>query len=134
MYKYNKNRIIKIINIKSPKYERNIFHCEKLKYLNLSNFNTPSVTNLISTFQGCSQLVYLNMYQLKISSSVRRGNMLSYTNENLKVCINDQDTKNLLSSFGKQMDCSDNCFNKNIGVMFDLFDNKCVGSCNESES
>lgn len=134
MYKYNKNRIIKIINIKSPKYERNIFHCEKLKYLNLSNFNTPSVTNLISIFQGRSELVYLNVYQFKISSSARRSGIFIYINVNLKLCKNDQETKNLLSSFGKQMDCSDNCFNKNIGVMFDLFDNKCVGSCNESES
>jgi hypothetical protein len=105
-----------------------------LKYLNLSNFNTPSVTNLISIFQGRSELVYLNVYQFKISSSARRSGIFIYINVNLKLCKNDQETKNLLSSFGKQMDCSDNCFNKNIGVMFDLFDNKCLGSCNESES
>ena len=37
------------------------YNCYSLKNLNLSNFNTQNVTNMIDMFSGCNSLTNLNL-------------------------------------------------------------------------
>ena len=37
------------------------YKCSSLKKLNLSNFNTNNVTNMVGMFYGCSSLKVLNL-------------------------------------------------------------------------
>ena len=109
------------------------YYCEELKYLDLSNFNTSSVTNFDGTFNGAKKLIYLNLYSFKIQNEANIDSIFPPDVPNLKICLTDQDTIIKLNSNlrGKNFNCSDKCFNKNIKI--DLKEDKCVESCEESD-
>ena len=101
-----------------------------LKDLDLSNFNINSVTNMKYMFLENKSLLYLNIYSFVIKSGTELDEILLDTPSNLKICINDLNTRNLLSSYGKNFDCSDVCINKNLKI--DSQYKRCVENCSES--
>ena len=113
-------------------YMRGIFYrCYKLKRLDLSNFNTSLVSNIVGMFQDSTSLVYINLYSFIIKSDTITTGLFSNTPSNLKICINDEETKHILQSYNKVFNCSDKCFKENIKI--DLKENICVENCMESE-
>ena len=108
--------------------------CYKLKHVNLRNFNTSLVINLSFVFVQCRSLIYINLYSLKIrnNTNMNKEGIFDSTPSNLKICINDQETQNILSSSGKVFNCSDIYFNNNIKI--DLKQNICVANCKENEN
>ena len=56
--------------------------------------------------------------------------LLLDTPSNLKICINDLNTRNILSSYGKTFDCSNVCVKKNLKI--DSQYERCVENCNET--
>ena len=109
-----------------------LFHsCYELIYLDLSNFQTPVLTNVRSMFRFDAKLVYINLSSFIIRNVVDKWGTFNETSSGLKVCLNDQYTKNLLKTSGVIFDCSDICFTKNIKI--DLNTKNCIKNCNESE-
>ena len=53
------------------------YHCTSLKSLNVSNFNTSNVTNFYDMFNGCSSLKELDVSGFDTSKAVNMGNMFS---------------------------------------------------------
>ena len=102
----------------------------QLQYLDLSNFNTNLVTNMQYMFEQNGLLKYLNLYSFIINSGTQIKAILLNTPSNLKICINDLNTRNKLASYGKTFDCSDVCIKKNLKI--DSEYRRCVENCNES--
>ena len=102
----------------------------ELKSLDLSNFDTYSVTNMKYMFEQSSYL-YLNLYSFIIKDGIPIDFIFKNTPSNLKICINDLNTRNKLASYGKTFDCSDVCINKNLKI--DSQYKRCVGNCNETD-
>ena len=102
----------------------------QLQYLDLSNFNTNLVTNMQYMFEQNGLLKYLNLYSFIINSGTQIKDILLNTPPNLKICINDLNTRNKLASYGKTFDCSDVCIKKNLKI--DSEYRRCVENCNES--
>jgi len=50
-------------------------NCEKLKSLNLLNFNTQNVTNMSGMFYGCKELKNLNLSNFKTHNDTSMNNM-----------------------------------------------------------
>ena len=105
-------------------------HNYELKYLDLSNFNNSLVTNMKYMFQDSKSLLYLNLYSFIIKNGIPIDSVLLDTPSNLKICINDLNTRNILSSYGKTFDCSNVCINKNLKI--DSQYKRCVENCNET--
>ena len=87
----------------------------ELTHLDLSNFNISSVTNMKYMFKQ-SNFLYLNLYSFVIKSGTEIDLILENTPSELKICINDLNTRNLLTSYRKEFDCSDVCINKNLKI------------------
>ena len=58
-------------------FEKIFYHCTSLKSLNVSNFNTSNVTNFYDMFNGCSSLKELDVSGFDTSKAVIMGNMFS---------------------------------------------------------
>ena len=58
-------------------FEKIFYHCTSLKSLNVSNFNTSNVTNFYDMFNGCSSLKELDVSGFDTSKAVSMGNMFS---------------------------------------------------------
>ena len=114
-------------NTSNVKSMRSMFYdCSKLKYLDLSNFNTQKVTSIKFMFYKCGSLIFLNLKSFQMNSSVDKNNAFSQLSNNIKYCIQDVDTKNVLIG-NKPSNCNDDCFKKNIKI--DINNNKCVETC-----
>ena len=111
--------------------EAMFFRDYKLKYIDLSNFEvSSSVGNSNNTFNSCNSIVFIKLDSFKINLGTTIVGILNITNENVKVCIRDENTINILNNYSNFIDCSDICFNEN--KIIDLKENKCVNS-NEIE-
>ena len=58
--------------------------CSSLKELNLSNFNTNNVTNMIGMFSGCSSLKELNLSNFNTNNVTDMEGMFYECSEQLK--------------------------------------------------
>ena len=104
--------------------------CSNLRYLDLSNFDTSKVNKTDKMFENCNSLIFLNLgsFQLNISE-LQKNNVFNGISENVKYCIEDDETRYLL--LGNQTsNCSDYCFNEDIKL--DINNNSCIESCNGS--
>ena len=101
-----------------------------LRYLDLSNFNTSIVGSTDKMFENCNSLIFLNLglFQLNISE-LQTINIFNGISENVKYCIEDNETRYLLLG-NHTSNCSDYCFNTDIKL--DINNNSCIESCNES--
>ena len=101
-----------------------MFYCNyDLKYVNLKNADGKLVDNIQWIFAECKSLLCLNLNLFVASSTINSGNSVNNLNPNLKVCINDIYTYNLLFS-DKVLNCSDICFQDNI--KYDIENNEYV--------
>ena len=107
------------------------YQCELLKYLDLSNFNTSLTNNMIKMFSYSGLLLYINLKSFKIKNNTQIIKTFQYINHNTKVCLNDSETINLLSSQINNLTCSHICFEENIKISWN--ENTCFKSCNESQ-
>ena len=106
------------------------YQCYKLRRIDLRNFNTSSANTLSSTFAGMGDnLVYVNIYSFIIKENTSINHIFYSDPQNLKICINDEESRNKLISEYSTLDfnCSNICFNENIKI--DLSNNQCVESC-----
>ena len=112
--------------------EHMFYNCENLKYLNLSNLDTSSVTNMSNLFDGCKSLKFLNINSFKENPNLNTLNMFNNIPGNLIYCIDDISKANkiisLLNSRNIENDCSDLCFSNN--AKYNLESNSCSGDCN----
>ena len=129
-----------LISIKAPNFGftklKNVrglfFHDYVLKYVDLPNFEFPDATTIVSMFQTCNSIVFINLYSMKIKNGISIGsNVFSPTYNNLKICINDGNTRNILNQYNSKFDCSHKCFEENIKIC--LKDNQCVANCDECD-
>ena len=72
------------------------YHDQEIKYLDLSNFDISSVNNLQFSFQGCNDLIFINLYNFIIKSI---NDIFLSNYQDLKICINDENSK---SEFQKE--------------------------------
>ena len=104
----------------------------KLKYVDLSNFEvSPSITTIRGMFHYYYCIIYIKLNSLKINSQAVTNAILEEVYSNVKLCINDENTINILNEYRGKIDCSNICFNENIKI--NLNENKCINSCNEIE-
>ena len=105
------------------------FACYELKGVDLSNFDTSSVTSIQGMFDYDKRLIYINLYSFKIKNGTNIDFIFDHTPLNLKICIYDLGTQDLLKP--KNNDCNEQCFKDYI--MIDLKNNRCAEYCNETE-
>ena len=110
------------------------YNCSNLISLDLSHFNTSSVTDMEYMFYGCSNLISLDLSDFNTSSnSINIDSMFDNCNNNLIYCIKDNNIilEYILSvssyQFKNNNNCSDICFNKNKKIILDT--KKCVLNC-----
>ena len=78
-------------------YDSNVWLCNELEYVDLSNWNTENVTNMENMFAQCNKIKYLNLMNFSIRGS--NGNMLAFNKRNDLVFItNNPELKKLYDS------------------------------------
>ena len=100
---------------------------DSLVSLDLSNFNTSQVTDFKSMFDGCNSLIYLNLNSFIIQTSADINYMLDSTSENLLLCYNTSKASQLN---GHSNSCDNNCFKNETKL---IIDNKaCIEECDNN--
>ena len=116
----------KVVNMRGLFYQ-----CDNLRYIDLTNFNTSLVNNFIGMFGHCKSLVYINLrsFIIKEGADIDVVNFLLNTHQNIKICIEDENSFSLLKKQKNEsnFNCSDICFQENIKI--DLKQNRCVDYC-----
>ena len=56
--------------------------CNKLEYLDLSNFNTSKVNDMSFMFGGCNKLKYLNLLNFSLNNKCLTTNIFKNVNHN----------------------------------------------------
>ena len=87
-------------------------NCINLISLNLSNFNT-SKADVTKMFYNCSNLQYINLKTAKIKD-LNNQDILSFTNDNLTLCIDNDELKNILSNKHLTINCNNTENSSNI--------------------
>ena len=59
------------------------YNCQSLKELNISNFNTNNVTDMLYMFRGCCSLKELNFSNFNTDKVTKRSGMLYGCSEQL---------------------------------------------------
>ena len=93
------------------------YDCPQLKYIDLSNFNTSSVTNMIGIVNYCTNLIYVNLYNFAIKEGIRYDRIFDNTSSYLQICINDSYTISQLKSIYTNIF---QCYQNNIDNQQDL--------------
>jgi len=114
------------------------YNCKSLTFINLSNFDTSSVTWIESMFEGCFNLQYINLKNAKetTSSECKYNNAFKNTPENLVVCINETNAPKLTQLIRKKnstcyiIDCSNNW--KSIQKKIKTGMNGCTDKCSNN--
>ena len=103
-------------------FEKIFYHCTSLKSLNVSNFNTSNVTNFYDMFNGCSSLKELDVSGFDTSKAVIMGNMFSGCSslESLDVShFNTSNVQNMRNMFSS-LKCDLNLSNFDTSKVEDL--------------
>ena len=84
------------------------YHCTSLKSLNVSNFNTSNVTNFYDMFNGCSSLKELDVSGFDTSKAVIMGNMFSGCSSLESLDVSHFNTSNVktMSNMFSSLKCS----------------------------
>ena len=111
-------------------FEKMFYYSIKLKYLDLSSISTPLGNNLKNMFTGCGTLSYINLKSLILQGEIQSQISTGLSSE-LKICLQDENTKNSLFPSQIVSSCSHLCFSENI--KYDLSDNKCTEKCDDDK-
>jgi len=107
--------------------------CSNLKYINLFNLNTSkfiySSNKFNYMFQKCKSLAYLNIFSFSLKG-VNSNNKYMFNDiaSSVRICVNDNNTKNYLLENNKIIICSDTCIVE-TNILIDIVNNQCVESC-----
>ena len=101
-----------LISIKAPNFgstkiknAQGLFYNDSsLKYVDLPNFEFPDATTVNYIFQYCSSIVFINLYSMKINGNMSILNVFDSVNDNVKICINDGTTRNILNQYSSKFD------------------------------
>ena len=113
------------------------YGCRNLISLDLSNFNTSSVTNMEYMFYNCKNLISLDLSNFNTSSVTSMRDMFYGCNSTLIYCIYNSTLNQNLGNkineynFKNNNNCSDICFNKNKKIIFD--DKICALNCTDDD-
>jgi len=115
--------------------QRMFFDCSSLISLKI-NFTTPNVKNFESMFYNCISLISLDLYNFN-ASSADIYDIFVNINDNLILCINEENNPNIISYLSLQNpnyynNCSDICFNKTIKIKINE-NNTCSFDCINDE-
>ena len=107
--------------------------CSNLKYINLFNLNTSkfiySSNNFNYMFQKCKSLAYLNIFSFSLNGvNYYNKYMFNDIASSVRICVNDNNTKNYLLENNKIIICSDTCIVE-TNILIDIVNNQCVESC-----
>ena len=79
--------------------------CSSLKYINLSNFNTQSVTNMSYTFSGCSSLKNINLSSFNTQSVTDMSFMFYNCSSLTNLDLSNFTAENLITMCGMFKNC-----------------------------
>ena len=103
-------------------------YCSTLESLDLSNFVTKYATNMGAMFQHCTSLIFLNIESFIINNDTYKDNILLDLNENIKLCISQENAG--LTSLDNL--CEDDCFIKTNKLIKEL--KKCIDDCSKDDT
>ena len=76
--------------------------CSNLISLNLSNFNTSSVTRMDDMFYGYNNLENINLVNAKINPNMESSSIFSNLSSNLIICTENEDWLKIFDLSDKQ--------------------------------
>ena len=77
---------------------RRMFYGTNIKYLDLSNFNTSNVTDMSEMFMGSRELKYLDLSSFDVSNVSNKTDMLTATHGIEKAYAKDEETANFFNN------------------------------------
>ena len=91
------------------------YQCSKMKYADLHSFKASSLTDFGMVFCFCYNMIYINLKNFKLNNidNIQIDNLILFTSSDLKFCIEDLETQNLLL-LNDKVNCSDFCFQENV--------------------
>ena len=91
------------------------YQCSKMKYADLHSFKASSLTDFGMVFCFCYNMIYINLKNFKLNNidNIQIDNLIQFTSSDLKFCIEDLETQNLLL-LNDKVNCSDFCFQENV--------------------
>jgi surface protein len=81
------------------------YHCYSLVSLDLSSFDTSKVTRTIDMFNSCQKLEYINLKNFDENSLSKYDNTFYNVPNNIVICINEANIKNKLLPLIKSKKC-----------------------------
>ena len=107
--------------------------CTKLKFLDLSNFETSNLNNIEYIFYRCTSIECLNLYSFKLKNTIKKSGAIIAISSNVKYCINDTGTKELLLGTYAISNCSNECFNNKIIIKDTIITDLILGPCDNNQ-
>ena len=104
-------------------------HCNSLESLNLSNFDLSIVTYIGYMFYNCQALRLVHLNNSVLSGSFNSFRIFDYISNNLHICTQDENWKNLLNANYFYVNCKDNennnieyrCYKNNINLIYNRY-------------
>jgi surface protein len=104
--------------------------CENLVSLDLSNFNLSSAQRINNMFSNCKSLVYLNLDSFEIGTNIKNmTDIFEGISSDMKYCYNETKMEILKNISISQ--CDDICFQKNMKLKVET--KACAESCMETD-
>ena len=103
------------------------FNCTSLISLDINNFHISSDAYIFYMFGNCNSLISLNLNNFYFSSMYSYEDIFSEMNPNLKYCIN-KSNNFLIPGINN---CSDECFTNYKNKLI-IEENKCIYNCSKS--
>ena len=101
--------------------------CSSIKYFYLDNFQTTSITDVSSMFSGTS-FFFLKFHNLLLDASKNWTDIFKNVPKNVVICMNDENTRNLVLESDRISFCSDTCKETDNSKIV-INEKKCVKSC-----
>jgi hypothetical protein len=103
-------------------------NCQKLERIDLSKLNIASLKSMNNMFNDCNSLLFVNLKSLKING-IEISNMFKEdSNENLKLCYDENLASDLKEKYPSLTnECNNTCFKESTKIISEL--NECVDDC-----
>ena len=121
-------------NTKSVSNMANMFKdCSSIISLNIDNFDTSKVNNMFGMFSNCKSLISLNLNNFNTKSADNFSEIFTNINKNIIYCFNEEENSDILFSIKKQ---NQNYLNNCSDICFEKSkqikiteDRECVYDC-----
>ena len=111
------------------------YKCTSLVSVDLSNFNTTKLKEVSYAFYDCSSLIFINFKSFKEVVYTNAGNIFSSNLNNLLICIDKNNNKNIIKSIKDTnpiIDCSNACFQETGKIIVEK--KKCIDDCSKDDT